>query len=536
MRTASRRNSSVVLALLVATAGLAGAQVDGTLINPIVPGDHPDPTIIRVGETYWTASTAGNWAPEFSLYRSTDLHHWTAAGAIFLHTPGWAKGDFWAPELVSDGGRVLVYYVARKRDGPLCVAVATAAVPAGPYEDHGPVLCQEDGSIDPSFVRDEHGQPFLIWKEDGNSRNQPTVIWAQPLTADLLQLTGDKTQLLVNDPKSWEGGVVEAPYILHTKGKFYLFYAGNACCGVECKYAEGVARADHLLGPWTRDPANPIIAANSVWRCPGHGTAVLTPQGDAFFVYHAYPAAGTVYLGRQSVIDSITWSADGWPVVNQGRGPGWSAPPPPWTGDVMDVFTESTLGPEWKWPIGHEPQIQVGGRKLTISLPEGGGLGASATREAFVARTIPTSTALLTAKVPTTGGSAGAGIGLIGDAHDHVVLSREPDGLELWISDRAGRRTLWKQPLPAAPPAYVWLSVSVDAHGLANFSYVFSGGQKAKAGESVPLKELLPWDSGLRAGLVVDGVGGSSASFSAFTLDAVPDVVPRNTTIQLEHP
>ena len=281
MRTTLYRALSLLLA---ATAGIGAAQVDGNLINPIVPGDHPDPTIIRVGDTYWTASTAGNWAPQFALYRSTDLHHWTAAGAIFPHTPAWARSDFWAPELVSDGGRVLVYYVARKRDGPLCVAVATAASPEGPYEDHGPIMCQEDGSIDPSFVRDEHGKPFLIWKEDGNSRKQPTVIWAQPLTADLLQVTGDKTQLMVNEPQSWEGGVIEAPYILRHDDQFYLFYAGNACCGVECHYAEGVARAGKLLGPWTRGTvrccgittgnraAAPTLAT-AAWEC---GTTMCT--------------------------------------------------------------------------------------------------------------------------------------------------------------------------------------------------------------------------------------------------------------------
>lgn len=34
--------------------------------NPIIPGDHPDPTIIRVGDSYWTSSTSGDWAPNFS--------------------------------------------------------------------------------------------------------------------------------------------------------------------------------------------------------------------------------------------------------------------------------------------------------------------------------------------------------------------------------------------------------------------------------------------------------------------------------------
>ncbi len=209
MRFRGRVIGMVVAALL---AGVCGAQVDGAISNPILPGDHPDPTIVRVGKTYWTASTSGDWAPEFALYRSNDLHHWSAAGAVFPHTPAWAQGSFWAPELVSDGGRVLVYYVARKRGAGLCVAVATAANPAGPYEDHGPMVCEADGSIDPAFARDEMGKPYLIWKEDGNSRKAPTPIWAQPLSADLVQVTGEKTQLLVNDAQSWEGGVVEKTY------------------------------------------------------------------------------------------------------------------------------------------------------------------------------------------------------------------------------------------------------------------------------------------------------------------------------------
>lgn len=91
--------------------------------------------------------------------------------------------------------------------------------------------------------------------------------------------------------------------------------------------AESVARAEHLLGPWTKDPGNPVITANEVWRCPGHGTAVQTPAGQDLFIYHAYPASGTVYLGRESIIDWITWSADGWPVVNRGRGAGGSRRP-----------------------------------------------------------------------------------------------------------------------------------------------------------------------------------------------------------------
>ena len=141
-------------------------------------------------------------------------------------------------------------------------------------------------------------------RKDANSIGKPTPIFAQPLTEDLLHLTGEKVELIRNDPAGWEGGVVEGPYILRHGDHFYLFYAGNACCGRDCKYAEGVARSTTLLGPWEKDPANPIILPNGAWKCPGHGTAVEDAAGHTYFIYHAYPTAGTIYLGRESLSGS----------------------------------------------------------------------------------------------------------------------------------------------------------------------------------------------------------------------------------------
>lgn len=517
------RRTLIGISACLILASAAVAQRETLPKNPILPGDHPDPTIVRIGNTYWTTSTSGDWAPEFTVYRSTDLAHWSAAGAVFPHPPAWAHDSFWAPEMVAEEGRVLVYYVARKRDGPLCVGVATAGTPAGPYQDHGPVVCQEDGSIDPAFARDESGNPFLIWKEDGNSRNQPTRIWAQPLAADLVHLTGERTELLVNDATSWEGGVIEAPYILRHNGSFYMFYAGNACCGTECHYAEGVARATHLLGPWTRDPANPVIAANASWRCPGHGTAVRTPAGRDLFLYHAYPAEGSVYLGRESVMDAISWSAEGWPVVNAGRGPGSGQESSPTPAPFADLFRGPALGAEWKWPVGHEPRLEVGGGRLTL-LPSADG------KQSFVARSLVTPEYAASVGVLPDGQASG-GLGLIGDAMDDVVLLRDGDGLELWQSGRDGGHTLWRQALASRDT--VWLRVESTGSGEAKFSYrIAQQGKWSEAGGSIRLKQLLPWDSGLRVGLVVRGSGeekggeekdsekDKGARFVRFTLSA----------------
>ena len=64
-------------------------------------------------------STSGDWSPQFPLFRSPDLKHWTPAGSVFPQQPKWATGSFWAPELVYDHGRILVFYVGRKRAGPV---------------------------------------------------------------------------------------------------------------------------------------------------------------------------------------------------------------------------------------------------------------------------------------------------------------------------------------------------------------------------------------------------------------------------------
>src|SRR5665213_121761 len=212
--------------ILISAARAVTAQV--YYENPVIPGDHPDPSIIRVGRDFWATCTSSEWGPQFPLLHSTDLVNWKLTGSVFPHRPAWAVGNFWAPEISEYKNRFSVYYVGRERGGRLAVAVATADKPGGPYLDHGPLVAQPDGSIDPSAATDENDVRHLIWKEDGNSRGQPTIIWAQQLNDDGTKLTGEPHELIRND-SDWEGAVVEGPFILRRNGWFYLFYSGNGC-------------------------------------------------------------------------------------------------------------------------------------------------------------------------------------------------------------------------------------------------------------------------------------------------------------------
>jgi xylan 1,4-beta-xylosidase len=304
-----------------------------TYTNPVIAGDFPDPSVIRVGEDFYATATSGGWSPHFPILHSRDLVNWKVIGAVFDKKPAWAKGDFWAPEITVDKGRFFVYYTARRdegagKKGTLCVAVAVAEKPDGTWQDKGALVCQEMGSIDAFFIRDENDKPFLIWKEDGNDRGQPTWLYAQELDESGTKLKGKPKKLFRND-SAWENHVVEGSYIIRRNGWFYHFYSGNACCGRSCRYALGVARSKTLLGKWEKNPKNPILKENETWQCPGHGSIVTTADGRDFLLYHAYRKRSDAFnIGREALLDEIEWTPDGWAAINNGRGASTSAKMP----------------------------------------------------------------------------------------------------------------------------------------------------------------------------------------------------------------
>lgn len=278
--------------------------------------------MVRIGPEYWAAGTATARDRFPPILRSTDLVNWTLAGSLFSEPPPWTDGRrYWAPELARQGSRYLAYYSARRKSGGMCVAVAVAETPIGPYDDLGPLVCQPAGSIDPSVVRNSSGWPFLVWKEDRNTLGVTTVLWIQPLSENGLRLTGVRRKILTATGRGWEGGVIEGPQIIRRKGWNYLFYSGNLCCGPNCEYAMGVARSRGLFGPWRRYKGNPILDSGDDWLCPGHGSLAQSPNGRWWMLYHSYYAVGTISPGRSLLLDPIRWRRDAWPAVNGGKGP-----------------------------------------------------------------------------------------------------------------------------------------------------------------------------------------------------------------------
>ena len=512
-----RRTLWLAAVVLLLHAGISWGEA--TYENPVIAGDHPDPSIIRVGRDYWATSTSSEWGPQFPLLHSTDLVNWELTGSVFPQRPAWAEGNFWAPEISEFKGHFFIYYVGRARGGPLNVAVATADKPAGPYADRGPIVGQPDGSIDPVPVTDEKGARYLVWKEDGNSRGLPTPIWAQPLNEDGTRVTGEPRELIRNDVP-WEGGLVEGPFILRRGDWFYLFYSGNGCCGEGCKYAVGVARSRALLGPWEKNPANPILTGNRTWKCPGHGSVVADERGRYWFLYHAYSTHGSVFIGREAMLDEVKFGADGWPEINEGQGPSAKAPSPYGVAqrqvdlEFSDDFREAELRPGWQWPQDRAPAPRVGGGHLLLGVRGrtnsllGGVLAQPATTADYVATTV----------VETKSLKPGWAVGLcaVGDSDNAVGVAVTPEGIITWRRDRGTQRRL------AGPEPMAGEKVHLRLTARMGYRFQASASPDGKSWKDfgLPLekKGLPPWDRSVRVALTVGGAADAEGCFDSFSI------------------
>jgi arabinan endo-1,5-alpha-L-arabinosidase len=299
--------------------------------NPVLDNDAPDPTVITAPDgMYYAYTTQAYFGAQFvniPILRSPDLVSWELVGDAFPENPEWAvrsPGDMWAPHIAAwDDGTYRLYFSAARNDvAEMAIGVATGDSPTGPFTDSGgPIVAGHSFSaIDPFVLSVADGRRYLYW----GSAGEP--ITAQELSDDGLRVIGEPVEVLARSADEYEG-LVEGAWVTEHDGLFYLLYSGDACCGEDAHYAVMAARAEDPLGPYTRDPANPILAANERFDAPGHHATIRGPDGADWMLYHAMDRAeGSTF--RFLFLDRIDW-VDGWPVINGGNGPSDCSPDAP---------------------------------------------------------------------------------------------------------------------------------------------------------------------------------------------------------------
>jgi beta-xylosidase len=304
---------------------------------------------------------------------------------------------------------------------------------------------------------------------------------------------------------------------------FYMFYSGNACCGRECNYALGVARSRKLAGPWEKHGGNPILKGNESWKCPGHGSVVTDQRGRTFFVYHAYNAKDSVYVGREALLDEVTWNADGWPAINNGAGPSGRAPSPLGAPErneeysFFDNFNGPALQPGWQWPQDNEPKLSIDLKRGQLLLVPAGANAASLIG-ALVGRSTTVGNYQATTEVETASLKPGAlaGLAAIGDQENALGVSIGGDGsVVVWRREKNQQKTVATDTAPKSRS--LWLRITASDGHLFQFAFSSNGVRWTNVGPELDGDYLPPWDRGLRVALTAGGSAGASARFGHFS-------------------
>lgn len=298
-----------------------------TYRNPVFAHDAPDPSIIRGSDgLYYAYTTQSEYGRHVNipLLISADLVHWRFTGDALPALPGWSQSQTWAPEIVQVGGTYRLYFASQIRGtGDFGIALATSSSLSGPFipVDHPVVSGHWITALDPFVLSLADGRRLLYWGSGGGP------IQVATLAPDGASIVDSPRAVLYPNANLPYERLIEGAWVLQRAGWYYLMYSGDRCCQAEAHYAVMVARSTSPFGPFVKDPRNPILLSNGAFHAPGHNATIRDAAGQDWIVYHAMQPGDN--QDRVLMLDPIEWTADGWPIVDVGRGPSaWAMPDP----------------------------------------------------------------------------------------------------------------------------------------------------------------------------------------------------------------
>lgn len=305
--------------------------------NPILKGFCPDPSIVRVGEDYYLATSTFEWWPGVCLWHSRDLTHWEQLPSPLNRTSQLnmlgnpTSGGIWAPDISYDGKRFyLVFTDVKTKKGRYYNNhnyLVWADDICGPWSE--PVYLNSTG-FDPSMLHDRDGRKYLV-----NMRNGFKGVLVQEFDPKSGCLTGEVKNVF---PGSGIG-YTEGPHIYHIGDWYYCLVAEG---GTGYEHCVSMARSRSLWGPYEVDPQNPVLTSDqkdpALLQKAGHGDLVQTQYGEWYLVHLcARPPHGEkrCILGRETGIQKVCWNEEGWLRLKCG-------------GNIAKNETEEPQGiPEW---------------------------------------------------------------------------------------------------------------------------------------------------------------------------------------------
>ena len=306
--------------------------------NPILRGFNPDPSMVRVGDDYYVATSTFEWFPGVQIHHSRDLVNWRLLSRP-LTRPSQLNllGDpdscgVWAPCLTYADGLFWLIYTDVKRYGRTSVGGASGAslrdfhnylvtCPTIDGEWSDPVYLNSSG-FDPSLFHDADGKKYLLnqlW-DHRPGQNRFNGIVLQEYSVKERKLIGERKNIFAGTAI----GFTEGPHVYQRDGWYHLLTAEG---GTSWGHAVTMARSRSLAGPYELHPDTYVLTSRHrpdvELQRAGHGDIVETQNGETYLVFlcgRPLRNRGRCTLGRETSIQKMQWGADGWLRTADGKG------------------------------------------------------------------------------------------------------------------------------------------------------------------------------------------------------------------------
>jgi xylan 1,4-beta-xylosidase len=475
-RAARALFSALIVTFSLGAGPLArGADGTETFRNPILPGFHPDPSVVRVGDDYYLITSTFEYFPGIPVYHSRDLVHWRQLGYALdrpsqLNLDGAvASGGIYASTIRHHQGTfyVVTTLVQRKPVEKYVNFIVTAKDPAGPWSEPY-VVAENFWRIDPSLFFDGDGRAWFV----ANRRVEPDpypghrMISLQELDLRTMKLIGKVYDL--GEGHARNAKAPEAPHIYKRGDFYYLLVAEGGTFG---NHAVTISRSRAITGPYVQHHDNPILTHRHLGpgldiHSVGHADMVDTPAGAWWMVALGMRGVGgrCCTLGRETFLTPVSWTGDGWPVVNQGVGrvlatdkrpalPIFDVAAPP----AADLFDGDRLAHVWNFVRTPRGQlVSLSQRRGFLRLFPRKTTLADDGNPAYVGRRLQHQDWAVRTKLefkPRTDGEA-AGVALR-NGYQYIALmktrSAGRETLRLLTRTKAGDTTVAEAPAPAGP-------------------------------------------------------------------------------------
>jgi beta-xylosidase len=498
----------------VAGAG-AGTSQQSTFNNPVIWQDFADIDIIRVDNAYYYSASTMHYSPGAPILRSYDLVNWEFAGHSVPRLDFGSKYDLtggrgyvrgiWASTLNYRRSNGTFYWLGCIDFSRTYVYTATAV--EGPWQRRSQI---NNCYFDAGLLIDDNDTMYVAY---GN-----TTINVAQLSADGLSQV--RTQQVFQTPPSI--GTLEGARFYKRNGSYYIFLTRPA-------NGQYILKSANPFGPYeVRQLLLNLPGPISGGGVPHQGGLVQTQRGDWYYLafVDSYPG------GRVPVLAPISWTADGWPVLQTVNGrwggsyPFPNLPPPPRPVRPLigtDTFTGTTLGPQWEW--NHNPDNSRWSVNNGLRLQ-----AATVTGDLYQARNTlthriqgPTSTATIVLNYSAMRDGDRAGLALLRDSSAWIGVRRDGNTTRLVMTNGLSMDSNWnttstgtEQASAAISGGRIWLRVNADIRPgtgrQGRFSYSTDGVTFTQLGPGFTMTNAWQFFMGYRFGIfnyATRALGGS---------------------------